>query len=387
VHLPAATVNVTRAYNAMLATCVDSKQWRHAWFLVKKMVSESIPPDGGTINQILLIIRQLGKYEHALDLFNQLDRMGIKPDKTTFDALVDVCQRSAKFDEAAVLIKRMKRDGIQPDLKTYNLMMKAYERAEKWIEVLKTLQVMTAAGITPNKQTFTLLTIACKEGAQKGKALELFEILKTSTVQMNSGIYSALKALVLATEKTGCWKASYEILTQMNRFQIIPDIITYNSVINNLCSNSQSLKAYEVFQSMADNHVNPISTIYTNILGSLLEHQHWNIASKVYDQLRKENTALDMTQWNNIVTQAKESLLSVLPFEYMSRMEASLQHEAVVYHALHAAQNVIIPEKFIHFSNEREGEGKKERENEREREREGERERGREKERDRERER
>ena len=94
----------TGTYNALLRTCISTKELASGRRLINRMQLDEVPPDATTFAHhcVLLILSRKG--DVALRLLQTCRDVGITPEARMYTMLINFLVRNRKFDEAKVCI-------------------------------------------------------------------------------------------------------------------------------------------------------------------------------------------------------------------------------------------------------------------------------------------
>ena len=200
----------------------------------------------------------------------------------TVTCLIKVLGEEGFVNEALVVFYRMKQYHCKPDVVAYNTMIYALCRVGNFKKAKLLFEQMELPGFRCPPDTFTytiLISSYCKYGMQTGcrkairrrlwEANHLFRLMLFKGFVPDVVTYNALIDGCCKTYRIG---RALELFEDMKKRGCVPNRVTYNSLIRYYSAVNEIDKAIEMLRNMQKlNHGIPTSSSYTPIIHALCE--------------------------------------------------------------------------------------------------------------------
>ncbi|CAM8878147.1 unnamed protein product [Rhodiola kirilowii] len=201
---------------------------------------------------------------------------------STVTCLIKVLGEEGLVNEALNLFYRMKKYHCKPDVYAYNTMINALCKVANFRKARFLLDQMELPGFVCPPDTFTytiLISAYCKHGMQTGckKAIRrrLWEANHMFRLMIFKGFVPDVvtyNALIDGCCKTYRIERALELFADMNNRGCLPNCVTYNSFIRYYCVVNEMDTAVEMLRRMQDlRHGTPTTSSYTPIIHALCE--------------------------------------------------------------------------------------------------------------------
>eukprot|EP00249_Psilotum_nudum_P016752 c25971_g7_i1 orf=321-1475(+) len=244
------------SWNAMISAYVQHDRGREALQFFRLMQLDGEIPNKVTFATILHACADVsaiaeGRLIHA----HSIDR-GVESDTFVTDAIINMYAKCRDLDNACRLFKRLRR----LDVVIWNSMISVYVQQGCCKEALQLFQTMLVVGVLPNRHTFisALNAAAIIADLAEGRlthacifhtALELDTVLATAIMDMYVKCNSlmdarrmfdkmpardlvAWSAMIEAYAQYGYCKEAFHLFYQMQTEGIMPNQITFVSILN-----------------------------------------------------------------------------------------------------------------------------------------------------------
>ena len=306
---------------------------------------------------------QQGQSKEAFSLFQKLKKQGVKPNVVTFISILGACVSSEHLEQAKQIHSRIKNEGLEqevnlgnalvsmyarcgsihdaqevfdtllrPDAISWNALIAGYGEAGNLEECFRLFRWMLMKGFEPDKFTYSSLLATCAKhkALKEGKELHA-RIVKTGgkpdvtigtaliSMYANCGSLADARkvfdemsernvvswnAIIASCIRFGSAKESFEIFLQMQQDGVIPDPVTFITLLNG-CNSPETLEMGRYLYSdilqrgtlfnrgfFLNNPVaNALLSMYARC-GSLYD------ARDVFYRIRKR----DLSSWNAMIT-------------------------------------------------------------------------------------
>jgi len=244
------------SWNTMIAGYVQNGTSDMALKLLDQMLRSSVKPNLVTIASVLPACANWTHLQHGKEIHQYIIRSGYEPNVFVESALVDMYAKCGNIDEARYVFERMS----QRNVVSWNVMIAGHAQNGYGNEALKLFCEMQRAGVKPNSVTMASLLPACAHitALQQGKELHSYIIRSGfgSNVFAGSALVdmyakcgnindaccafdrmpvrniASWNAMIAAHASHGHGRESLEVFNQMQQTGVMPDHITFTSVLS-----------------------------------------------------------------------------------------------------------------------------------------------------------
>ncbi|KAF5941199.1 hypothetical protein HYC85_022366 [Camellia sinensis] len=291
-------------FTVIISGLCKSKRADEAHRLFNTMKRSGCSPDTITYNALLNGFCKLGKVDEAFMLCSSFKKEGYALGINGYSCLIDGLFRARRYNEAHDLFQKMSEENIIPDLVLYTIMIRGLAEAGKVKDALKLVEgddgercgtrysrnglvgeareifnEMEKVGCFPSVVTFNaLIDGLCKDGdldeahllfykMEIGRNPSLFLRLSQGTDRVLDS--ASLQTMVAKLCDSGLILKAYKLLMQLADSGVLPNITTYNILINGF-SKARNINreedAFGVFDQMKKNGCMPSSAVYKSLM-------------------------------------------------------------------------------------------------------------------------
>lgn len=227
-------------YNALIKTYERDRDASGALRTISEMSEWGIKPDIVTYNTALSVFRAAGKLRNALEMMDEMSREGVEPDTCSFNTVLSTCQRQENWQRGSALITRMRLGGIAMDVFTYTTYISLCERCKKWDAAFEIFDQMKLRGVPANLYVYNSLINVCRSAAavaltsrvRKNYVRRAFDLLRDIEPGTGSSpdlvSYNSLLSVAMTAKQ---YLVCLDVLDEMEIVGVVPDIVTYSTVI------------------------------------------------------------------------------------------------------------------------------------------------------------
>ncbi|CAL5413056.1 unnamed protein product [Camellia sinensis] len=290
----------TRLYNAVIDALVKSNSLDLAYLKFQQMPADNCSPDRYTYNFLIHGVCKVGVVDEALRLVKQMESLGYAPNVITYTMLVDGFCNAKKVDEAFKLFEKMKERNVHPNEATYRSLVngvfrclsphKAFELLSKFVErkpilpkvacdailhclcsnslpreVASFFRKIEGRGYLPDSSTFNIVMTCLINGLDLEEACDILDSLTEKGLKLGFNTYLALTEILYKVGRVveGDW-----YLNQMLRDGLVPNVFSYNMIIDCFSKAKMIDRASETFREMCQRGIGPnLVTLNTLISG------------------------------------------------------------------------------------------------------------------------
>jgi pentatricopeptide repeat protein len=309
----------TVMYNRVISCCAKSNQPDAAKHVFQMMKEASVLPDTVTFNALINSCANHGDAKEALALFHQATQESVA-DVITYTNTIKACAK-VKWPRKAIqlLEDAKKKKHITLDAYIYTAVIDACAKAKMWQNAIQLLDDMKKNKIIPNEYSYSSVISACGNCGKWEKALELLEQmkiedLKVGTVGYNAVISALAKGARFQFEQQVNSKdntivqdfSSYamDLLEEMKRNKIWPDIYTYSSIMSCLASSGKYREALDLIQTMRNGplRVHPNKITYTAAISACARAGAYEDAIKLFEDMKSDGIHPDLVAYNALMS-------------------------------------------------------------------------------------
>ncbi|KAK1413324.1 hypothetical protein QVD17_35096 [Tagetes erecta] len=287
-----------------------------------KMRKEEIKPNLITYTTIMLGFCKKGKLEEALNVFKVVENLGMEVDEFVYATLIDGYCRIYDFDNVFRLLDEMNKKGVHPSVVTYNTIINGLCKSGRTSEACEISRNISGDAITYS----TLLQGYINEKDSTG-LLETKKRLEEAGIQMDVIMCNVLiKALFLV----GSFEDVYVIYKGMPKSGLVPNHVTFCTLIDGYCKFGRIEDALEVFDEFRMTSIDS-AACYNSIINGLCKRSMIDIAIQVFVELNERGMSIDL----GICRILLESILRTMGpqgiLDFISKVE-NLGHD--VFHTI-----------------------------------------------------
>ncbi|KAL1302717.1 hypothetical protein AAFC00_003073 [Neodothiora populina] len=211
--------------------------------------------------QFLIAFFKLKRPQSALNIWNTMIKSNIEPSVHTWSIMMKGCQYSRDTHIMESLWHRMRQSGVQPDGLAWGTRIHGLLKTRLVQEGLRALEEMGREWIDAQKRRGRSAKNESSSAVGNNSREEVIDgIPKPDTAILNS----ALSALGNKFSKH-----IPDVLAWSKTFDIQPNIITFNTLINIYLAQERPEEAHQLLNSMAAANVQPDSNTFTILLNSM----------------------------------------------------------------------------------------------------------------------
>lgn len=263
-------------YTTLIRGYCGKQEIDEALDVFEEMVHQGLRPNEITYNTLVQGLCEARMFDKVKELFDGCSRQtgGFFPDTCTFNTLIDAQCNEGNLDGALKIFKKMSELKVQPDSATYSMLIRSFcergsfEKAEKLFQELFEKEILLRDdGCTPLVASYNPMFRYLTERRKTQMAEKVFkQLLRRGTQDA-----SAFKTLIMGHCREGSVKAGFEILLLMLRRDFVPDVETYESLVEGLLEKDEPTLACETLEKMLKSSHLPRTSIFHRTLAELVK--------------------------------------------------------------------------------------------------------------------
>lgn len=346
----------TAAFNAVLNACANLGDVRKFCQVFDEMPEWDAVPDALTYNVVIKFCARVDRKDLLVCVLELMLSKGVEPCVTTLHSLVaayvgfgdlgtaeqlvqalregrrDLCK--VLRDANSVSIDAAEEDGVEvkresdvfekliprlnidsnaeppllprlysPDSRTYTILMKGYMKAGRVSDTVRMLEAMRrqedSASHPDHVSYTTVISALVKAGSMDKARLVLAEMTRIG-VGANLVTYNIL--LKGYCHQLQVDKAKELIREMTDVVGILPDVVSYNTLIDGCILVDDSAGALAYFNEMRAGGIAPTKISYTTLMKAFALSGQPKLASKVFEEMLKDpRVKVDQVAWNMLV--------------------------------------------------------------------------------------
>lgn len=251
-------------------------------------------PDTVAFNAALNACANLGDSEKFLQVFDEMPQYGVEPDALSYNVMIKLCCRTDRKDLLVFVLERILEAGIPLCMTTLHSLVAAYvgfgdlKTAEKVIQAMreqrtdlckilresnsvifgqngesvfkKLLPNLKNQGdseppllpkvYAPNSRIYTTLMKGYMRAGRVSDTVRMLEAMRRQDDQASHPDHVSYTTVVSALVKAGSMDRARQILAEMMRIGVPPNLITYNILLKGYCMQLQIDQARELLKEM-----------------------------------------------------------------------------------------------------------------------------------------
>lgn len=172
--------------------------------------------------------------QNIMDFFEQLRKQGIEYNRAVLNAVIDGLIKQKRVDQALSLLQYLKAEHNYDtkdllDHQSYTSIVTGYIKTGEYNEAYAVMNAMSEQGMPPTKY---LLSAVLSGYASKGQVEQAQNKLETIPEFLHD--ISLYNCIIHGYCNNGQWNEAYKVLEIIKSKNIVPDIVTFNTLLSGL---------------------------------------------------------------------------------------------------------------------------------------------------------
>ncbi|KAL9233037.1 hypothetical protein vseg_008080 [Gypsophila vaccaria] len=253
----------------------EAKNWFH------RVIKENISPDLVLYTIMIRGFCEAGRVKDAMKLFQEMTEMGVVPDTQCYNTLIKGFCDAGLLEEARSLKLEISENDCFPDTNTHTILISGMCKNGLVGEAKQIFEEMEKQGCLPSVVTFNaLIDGLCKAGELEearlmfykmeiGRSPSLFLRLSQGSDRVMDKV--SLQNLIARLCESGLYLKAYRLLRKLLEDGILPDIVTYNILLNGMCKGGNMDGAFKVFKELQLKGESPDVVTYGTLINGLFK--------------------------------------------------------------------------------------------------------------------
>ncbi|KAH7080922.1 hypothetical protein FB567DRAFT_116248 [Paraphoma chrysanthemicola] len=277
--------------------------------------------------------------ERCVEVWNHMIAHGIKPDVQSWVALLEGCEKSKDLNGLNGTWTRMLNSGIEPDNHAWTTRVHGLFSLRQVDLGLAALDDMGKRWLAAENA----ITSPQEKGGKKSRpTTKINNRVKPSVEAINGAITAVVQLPVMYHEKR--IQLVQKILAWAGNFQIKPDAITYNSLIQLYLRAGNSAMAFKLLRQMEQEGIPGDAATYTMLISFALENTS-------FDSLNaKEQTEKIISLFNDVEANGQRLNAPIYGMAINRLLQRYSNHDAVRTIMQHMQERNVAPSAHVYTS-------------------------------------
>ncbi|KAL7097883.1 hypothetical protein ACP275_10G171700 [Erythranthe tilingii] len=331
-----------RGFGCLIDGLIKAKRISGAEKLFQQVLDAGLVPDIILYTIMMRGLTELGRMEDATNMLRDMIGKGVMPDTRCYNVLIKGFCDLGLLDEARSLELEISQHNQFPNSCTYTILICGLCRNGLLGEAQEIFNGMEKLNCSPSVVTFNALIDGLCKAAKVDEArlmLHKMEIGKnpslflrlsqgTDRVLDSASLHKKVETLV----ESGLIHKAYKLLIQLADSGVVPNIKTYNTLINGMCKDGQVDRALKVFEELKHKGHFPDSVTYATLIEGLQRVDREGDAYKLFKHMNENGCKPSASVYKTLMTwscrRRKTSVAFGLWLEYL-RSLAGREGEAL----------------------------------------------------------
>ncbi|KAJ1382595.1 Tetratricopeptide-like helical domain superfamily [Sesbania bispinosa] len=321
-------------YSSLIDGLFRARRYNEAHLLYTRMLKEGIMPDVVLYTIMIRGFSKEGRVGEAVKMLDEMTQSGLIPDAYCYNAVIRGFCDIGLLDRARSLhLEISENDGFHNTC-THTIIICDMCKRGMVREAQEIFNQMENLGCFPSVVTFNaLINGLCKAGKLQeanllfykmeiGRSPSLFFRLSQGSDRVFDGV--SLQKKMEQMCEAGQILNAYKFLTQLADSGVVPDIMTYNILINGFCKSGNISGAFKLFKDLQLKGLSPDSVTYGTLIDGLYRVDREEDAFKIHEHMLKNGCKPSFSVYRVLMTwlcrKRKISMAFSLYMEYLKNV-------------------------------------------------------------------
>lgn len=232
------------------------------------------------LTALLDMYSKCGCWQSAFDVFATLEG---NRNLITWNSMISGMMLNAQCEKAVELFQLLEFEGMHPDSATWNSMISGFAQQGKSMEAFLYFRKMQSAGVAPCLKILTSLLSACSDLLALRHGKEIHGHALRTDIDIDEFMATALIDMYMK-----CGHSSWARVI-FDQFDIKPDDPAFwNAMISGYGRNGDNESAFEIFDEMQAQMVQPNTTTFVGVLSACSHTGQVDRGLQVFRMMRKD---------------------------------------------------------------------------------------------------
>ncbi|KAJ3162486.1 hypothetical protein HDU86_004968 [Geranomyces michiganensis] len=312
------------SYAALIRGNIKNERLVRATTLLNEMMALNLQPSVRTLTHFISAYSRIGDNDMVLHMKRLAELSGLEPDVAYYGALISNATRRGDFDQADGLFETMRAQNIEPSRILYDSIVAGVLGRGDVNSLLTAIGRLKKLGVEIEERMLNTLILAYRKARDLAGASELLTRWQDDGRALNAVHYTTYLSLMVEQEgvpaalkfitdripreqldpgmfnvllshafRSHSDQHSGMVLNQMNRLEVAPDAITYNTVMNSM-TDPANLRVVED-AAVKDNSLDAVGCL--TLLSHAAKRQDTAEAQRIFDRMRMLDIRLHKAVW------------------------------------------------------------------------------------------
>ena len=266
-------------------------------------------PERGTLtsdlcNYFILVYMALRQPSRAIEVWNHMVKSGLSPNLKTWDSMLNGCKTCRDYKALEEVWMKMLHLGVQPDVVCWTTRISGLIECNKIDQGMHALDEMGRLWLAANKPKFT-------EPQKKGKRRPMAPVGPAAVKPTIETVNAAVAGLF----RRRLPEAAHRVLTWAAKFDITPDVITYNTLLMPLIRDGHSNEAMALLKQMQKEGIEADVATFTTILDETFKYadeltpeEQREIAQNIFTEMDAAGIKANLYTYGKMIYQLLQSM-------------------------------------------------------------------------------
>ncbi|KAK9672129.1 hypothetical protein RND81_12G078700 [Saponaria officinalis] len=264
-------------YTIMIRGFCEAGRVKDAWNLFQEMTEKGVVPDTQCYNTLIKGFCEVGLLEEARSLKLEISNNDCFPDTHTNTILICGMCRNGLLGEAKQIFEEMEKQGCLPSTVTFNALIDGLCKSRK-LEEARLMFYKMEVGRNPS----------------------LFLRLSQGTDRVMDK--ASLQNLIARFCESGLYLKAYQLLRKLVDNGILPDIVTYNILINGMCRSRNIDGALKIFKELQLKGESPDVVTYGTLINGLFKARKDEEAMEMVEDMIRNGISPTSSIYKSLMT-------------------------------------------------------------------------------------
>ncbi|XP_076923691.1 uncharacterized protein LOC143585901 [Bidens hawaiensis] len=290
-------------------------------------------PNVAVYNTMIHSYVKHGKFEKGLEFYARMVKDRVKPDVVTFNILINGYFRSSRFELALEVFKEMRVKGCVPNVVTFNTLIKGFFRERKFKQGIGMAFEMIELGCGLSSVTCEILVDGLIKERRVSEACDLvidlsrkrvlpakfdyFSLIETLCDQGdvikaglivdklwdNGNAPSSVTCTILieGLRRIKNIESGYMLMDKMLKHNIVPDSVTFNCVLGDLCNSGRTSDANKLRLLGSEKGVCLDEVSYNILVSGYSKEKNKKEGKAIVDEMLDKEFIHDIATYNRLM--------------------------------------------------------------------------------------
>lgn len=268
-------------FNTLLDACASIRDLDRMAEIFELMRSFKVEVSSVTFGTLIKAFGQARQLVHCHEVWKNMLDARVKPTVVTFGCYIDTCIRNSDIAVAEQVFMSMAKIGVKPNAVIYTSMIRGHAQAKKPHKALEMYQRMRTEGIEATAVTFnSVLDILVRQLADPAQLQEIVDDMHRSSVKPDVVTYSIL---IKASCNAGQVENALALFRRLRGQGLAFDEVAFNTLLLACSKAEQLVEAEEILGEM-------------RAIGMAPTHVTISILVKMYGKAKMLDKAIELSQ-------------------------------------------------------------------------------------------